>query len=275
LLKTIKRAAVALALVGAACARREGTPPSGELAREAFGNSEFDWRVAESPQRGLRLYLQRGSDADEQWQALTGAVVNAQVRVLALLGEPLGISPDSTADLFFVGSREDMNRLAGRPFAGFVQPGERTAFFVWSSGYRAPLAHELSHLYTFSRWGAPAAGDSAAWLVEGIGAWAGGPCQGHTNRSLAAGLLARNALPSLDDLAQRFRSLPEDVAVPAAGSLVELLHEREGVAGLRRRWQSSAKDALPDAAVVAQWQARVKAATPAQLDVGRLMREGC
>jgi hypothetical protein len=87
--------------------------------------------------------------------------------------------------------------------------------------------------------------------------------------------VARNALPSLDDLAQRFRSLPEDVAVPAAGSLVELLHEREGVAGLRRRWQSSAKDALPDAAVVAQWQARVKAATPAQLDVGRLMREGC
>ena len=245
------------------------------MAREAFGNSEFDWRVAESPQRGLRLYLQRDSDADKQWQALTGAVVNAQVRVLSLLGEPLGISPDSTADLFFVGSREDMSRLVGQPFAGFVQPGERTALFVWSSGFRAPLAHELAHLYTMARWGEPTGGSASAWLVEGIGAWAGGPCQGHTNVSLAAAALARNALPSMDDLAQRFRALPEEIAVPAAGSLVELLHEREGVAGLKRRWQSPAKDALPDAATIAEWQARVKAATPAQLDIARVMREGC
>jgi hypothetical protein len=66
--------------------------------------------------------------------------------------------------------------LVGRPLAGFVQQDEATAFFVWTSAYRAPLRHELAHLYTFQRWGQPPAGAAATWLVEGIGAWAGGPC---------------------------------------------------------------------------------------------------
>jgi hypothetical protein len=168
-----------------------------------------------------------------------------------------------------------MQRISGRPLAGFVQPGEATAFFVWAAGYRAPLRHELAHLYTFERWGLPTAGDTATWLVEGIGAWAGGPCQGHSVDALAAGLLGRQALPPVGALAENFRALPEDVAVPAAGSLTQFLYTREGVAGLRSRWHSTASRMLPDSATVAAWRAHLASVPPATLDITRVMQEGC
>lgn len=167
-----------------------------------FDTPGFSWRVVELPDNGLRLYIQTGTDADADVQAVSDSVVRAQTDVLALLDEPLFAvqsSPDdpgraAPAAIFIVGSRADMQRLAGRPLAGFVQQGEATAFFVWASGYRAPLRHELAHLYTFERWGQPQAGAAATWLVEGIGAWAGGPCLGQSPDALATGLLAADRL---------------------------------------------------------------------------------
>jgi hypothetical protein len=202
--------------------------------------------------------------------------------VLALLVEttdsqlsPRRLGSSEQAALFFLASRADMQRLSGRPLAGFVQPGEATAFFVWAPGYRAPLRHELAHLYTLENWGRPAAGEAATWLVEGIGAWAGGPCQGHSPDALAAGLLMRGALPSVAELAGRLRALPEDVALPAAGSLTQFLYEEEGIAGLRARWQAEANNGLPDSTTDAAWRAHLATVQPAALDITRVMREGC
>ncbi|HEX8243901.1 MAG TPA: hypothetical protein VF541_10405, partial [Longimicrobium sp.] len=103
----------------------------------------------------------------------------------------------------------------------------------------------------------------------------GGPCQGHSPDALAAGLLARGALPSAARLARDFRALPEDVAMPAAGSLVGFLRRREGLDGLRARWRSSAAAAIPDSATEAAWRAHLASVAPATLDVARVMREGC
>jgi hypothetical protein len=156
-----------------------------------------------------------------------------------------------------------------------VQRGEATAFFVWMSGYRAPLRHELAHLYTFERWGQPAAGDAATWLVEGIGAWAGGPCLGESPDALAAGLLARDRLPSVGELSTRFRDLAEDVAMPTAGSLTAFIHAREGIAGLRARWGSGPTGLLPDSVLVAAWRRHLAGVRPGTLDVARVLQEGC
>jgi hypothetical protein len=228
--------------------------------------------VVDLPSHGLRLYIQRGTDADANSRPLTDSLLQAQAHVLALLEEPPG---NDFAELFILGSRADMQRLAGRPLAGFVQQGEATAFFVWSSGYRAPLRHELAHLYTLQRWGQPPAGAAATWLVEGIGAWAGGPWLGKSPDALAAGLLASGRLPSVDELAARFRQLDEDVALPSAGSLIGFVYAREGIAGLRGRWRSGAGAALPDSGLSAAWRTHLAGVQPETLDIARVMQEGC
>jgi hypothetical protein len=270
-----------------ACARTQSGPsPSGPVARRAFAASGFGWRVFELPDRGIRLYLQRGTAAEADADVVADSVKRVQAEVLMMLGEPLHTPRQSNsavpnasgvedAALFFVGSRDDMRRLAGRPLAGFVQRGEATAFFLWARGYRAPIRHELAHLYTFERWGRPAAGDAATWLVEGIGAWVGGSCQGHSPDALAAGLLARDILPSAQQLAASFRSLPEDLALPTAGSLTKFLHSRESIAGLRKRWSARSSQALPDSMTLAAWRAHLRTVRPESLDVARVIREGC
>ena len=267
------------------CARSESGPrPTGTVAARAFNARGFRWRVIELPEQGLRLYMQRHTAADESSDAIVDSVVRAQNDVLALVEEPAVPTtkvgpregrPPGEAALFFLGSRAEMQRLSGRPLSGFVQPGEATAFFVSAPGYRAPLRHELAHLYTLERWGRPAAGEAATWLVEGLGAWAGGPCQGQSPDALAAGLLLRGALPPVAELAARFRALPEEVAMPAAGSLIQFLYTHEGISGLRGRWHSELGRALPDSATEAAWRAYVGSVRPGALDITRVMQEGC
>ncbi len=259
-------------VLGCSDSRHENRP-RGAVALRAYDSAGLSWRVVDIPGDEVRLYLQRRTFADEDTDAIVDSVHEAQSDVLDLLG----LKSDSarSAALFFLGSREDMQRLAGRPNAGFVQPGEASGFFVWARGYRAPLRHELAHLYTFDRWGRPAAGDSAAWLVEGIGAWAGGACQGHSPGPLAAGLLADGRLPTIADLVANFRALPEDAALPAAGSLVDYIHATEGVVGLRRRWRSTHSESLPDSLTEKAWRSWLTVLRPARLDVPRVMREGC
>ena len=82
-------------------------------------------------------------------------------------------------------------------------------------------------------------------------------------------------MPSVEVLAERFRMLPEDVGLSAAGSLIGFLHPGQGVAGLRRKWQQSLRAALPDSAAEAAWRAHLESTPPATLDVSRLMLEGC
>jgi len=271
-----------VSVIAVACGSTDSTPrPSGLVAARVVAAAGFSWRAIDLPHRGLRLYIQQGTVAAAAPRGLTESVVRAQTDVLALLGEPLILPrpsanlPADPAALFFLGSRDDMRRLTGRPLAGFVQPGEATAFFVWAPDYRAPLRHELAHLYTFQRWGLPAGGEAATWLVEGIGVWAGGPCLGQSSDALAAGLLARGRLPSVEDLSARFRDLEENVAMPAAGSLIAFIQVREGIAGLRARWRSGPDLLLPDRALSAAWRTHVARIRPAALDIARVLQEGC
>jgi hypothetical protein len=151
--------------------------------------------------------------------------------------------------------------------------------FAYLPGYRhaSLLRHELTHLITFQEWGQTPHGP---WLVEGLAVWAAGGCQGHSSDALAAGALARGALVPLTRLAASFRDVPEDVAMPQAGSVVGFFIEREGLSALRQLWQASAAGAAhplgaSGPSIEAAWLNRIRRATAATIDIPRVMREGC
>jgi len=250
-------------------------PSRGPVAQKLLSQQGFAWHQTDVP--GARIYTVAGAKDDAEIRAIASQFADLRDEIVAVVGAPPADAP--LADLFFLSSRDEMTRLAGRPLAGFVQPGEPTGVFVAAPGYRLRtlFKHELTHLYTFQTWGSPNAG---AWLVEGIAVWVAGPCQGKTVDALAAGALADNRLIPLKELVGRFRKLPEDPAFFEAASLVGFILHEEGIAGIRRRWSAgdpggghplgSNGDDLE-----MRWRAMLSRAEPARLDVPALIASGC
>ena len=270
-------AAILLALcsVGHLTAQTDG--PGGPLAARLLSTRSAEWRSVARPH--LILHVLKGTSADMDAQAIADSVATIRRELLRRLD--LSASGDSIrpAHVFFVDSREAMRQLTGRPLMGFVQSGELTGVFAYIRGYNtgALLRHELTHLYTFQYWGAPRVG---AWLVEGIAVWEGGLCQGHTPDELAAGARANRGFVPLTELARRFRELPEDVAMPEAGSIAGFLLRREGIRGIRDRWiRRNEGGAHPlgrgGPAVEAAWIAHISSVRPALLDIPRMLHRGC
>jgi hypothetical protein len=251
---------------------RESGPMAGRMLTDHAG----DWRTIEVT--GADIHVRRGSAADRDAHAIGEAVTAARREALALLG---GSRSGGTvrAQLFFLNARDDMQRMTGRPLMGFVQEDEPTGVFVYAPGYRLVplLRHELTHLYSFQLWGPSRAG---TWLVEGLGAWATGTCQGHTNDELASGALARGEIVPLAQLAKGFREVREDVAMPEAGSIVGFLVRQSGLADIRDRWGRETPHGehplgADGAAIERAWLEVVGRARPATLDVPRVIKEGC
>ncbi|HSE43845.1 MAG TPA: hypothetical protein VLA89_00795, partial [Gemmatimonadales bacterium] len=221
---------------------------------------------------GARLHLARGGTAEGDAAAVAESVTVIRRDLLALLGISAANDTARRANLFFLNSRDEMRRLAGRPLAGFIQQGEPTGVFVVTPGYRygSLLRHELAHLYTFETWGAPRAG---RWLVEGFAAWAAGSCQGHSPDELAAGAIARRTLVPLTELAGNFDRVAEDVAMPQAGSVVGFLVRQDGLDAVRSRWREAPAAGHPlgpnGPALEATWLAELNGTRPATLDVPR------
>lgn len=269
--RRVRTALLTLAIVG--CRERSPGAASVSLAARLLADSVTRWH--DTTIVGTRLHFARGSAADSQ----ATAVAESVTVIRRELRKRLGATSDSqTADLFFLGTRDEMRRLSQRPLAGFVQQAEPTGVFVVSRGYHygSLLRHELTHLYTFELWGTPRAG---RWLVEGVAAWMAGTCQRHTNDALAAGVLVNDAFVSLTQLAQQFERTAEDVAMPEAGSAVGYLVQNEGLEAAKTLWQQSAPVGHPlgerGSAFEAAWRDEVRRAKPAKLDVPRLMIEGC
>jgi hypothetical protein len=263
------------ALIGS-CAREQSTHEAGTVARRLLADSATDWRTISIP--GARLHLARGGTSDRHAAAIAESVTVIRRDLLALLGMSAVNDTARRADLFFVNSRDEMRRVAGRPLAGFIQQGEPTGVFVVTAGYRygSLLRHELAHLYTFEAWGAPRSG---RWLVEGFAAWAAGSCQGHSPDELAAGAVARRTLVPLTDLSGNFDHVTEEVAMPQAGSIVGFLVRHEGLDAVGRRWREVPGTGHPlgenGPALEAAWLDELSHVRPATLDVSRVLDEGC
>jgi len=270
-----------LSLVLVACSDRrlpgESARGIGPLAGRMLSDRAADWLTIDVP--GVYIHVRRGSAAEADGQAISGSVSAVRQELFALLRGPESSDAAIQAHFFFVDSRDDTQRLTGRPLVGFIQQGEPTGVFAYTRGYHlAPLLrHELTHLYTFEFWGVPRAGQ---WLVEGVGVWAAGKCQEHSPDELAAGALARGALVPLRQLATAFRDLGEDVAMPQAGSIVGFLIRQGGLAAVQDLWKrerpSTDHPLGPDGETLEKaWLDSLSGARPATLDVPRLLREGC
>jgi hypothetical protein len=274
---TIRGMAIGLLLCAVAegCAHGQTNDDGGPVARRLLADSAADWRTVSVP--GTRLHLARGGAADRDAAAVAESVTAIRRDLLTLLSMPAAHEA-ARADLFFLNSRDEMRRLAGRPLAGFIQQGEPTGVFVVTPGYRyaSLLRHELAHLYTFEVWGAPRAG---RWLVEGFAAWVAGSCQGHSPDELVAGAVARGALVPLTELADHFDRVAEDVAMPEAASVVGFLVRREGLDTIRRRWAEEPGTVHPlgqnGPALEEAWLDELSRVRPATLDIPRLLVEGC
>jgi hypothetical protein len=249
----------------------------GPLARALLADPTTQWRTVERP--NVSIHLLTGTQADTDAIAIADSVVAIRNDLLRHLEISIQTDSAAPADIFFVDGRETMQRIAGRPLMGFVQHDEPTGVFLYMRDYNtaALLRHELTHLYTFQYWGSPRAG---AWLVEGVAIWQGGLCQGYSPDELAAGVLRSGAFVTLTVLAHRFRELPEDVAMPEAGSITEFLFAREGVRGIRSRWaRATDGEGHPlgrdGPELEATWMTRLRRARPAVLDIPRMMSRGC
>lgn len=79
------------------------------------------------------------------------------------------------AHLFLVRDREDVRQLVGQPAGGWTEPDANAVLAAVSDAVSPPLRHELGHLYSHRLWGPP----HAAWLSEGVAAFAVGHCAGY------------------------------------------------------------------------------------------------
>lgn len=83
----------------------------------------------------------------------------------------------------------------------------------------------------------------------------------------------------LTELARNFDRVAEDVAMPAAGSIVGFVASTEGLDAVRRRWSDAPGTGHPlgqdGPALEAAWLDQLSAVPPATLDIPRLMSEGC
>lgn len=281
-LRAIVAGALSLALslaLATACRRVErseiATPirTSGPAARELLARPGFAWRTLTTPI--ARIHVVEGSAVQRILPELADSIADARKIALLTLREP-EIDSEPKLELFLVDTREDMQRLMGRPIGGFAQPGELTAAFVAGPGYHPFLRHELTHAYASVRWGSLAAGE---WLTEGLAALAQGTCQGHTIDELAAGFLANGEVPPLTTLTKRFRDLPELPSYMAAASAAGFLERASSIDAVRALWRSGSTGGHPlgpnGEALESRWRSYLRTLTPASLDTLRLRREGC
>lgn len=257
----------------AIAANGAGVAP-GPAARELLAAPGFDWHTTESTH--LRVHTPAGSYVDAHVKALADSTELARAAALQLLGEPTDHAGEPKAELFFVDTREDMQRLVRMPIGGFAQPGELTAVFVAGDGYKPFLRHELTHAYAAVRWGKLEAGD---WLTEGLGALAQGDCQGHTVDAIAAGYARKDSIPPLRTLAGDFRSFPELPSYIGAASAVDFVRRRSGIGAIRTLWQTPRTNGHPlgtnGDSTEAEWRRHLAGVAPATLDVPSLRRAGC
>jgi hypothetical protein len=248
---------------------------TGPLARRFLATSGFTWHSFESPHARLHL---AGEMALDRVSQLADSVEQARRIALALLDEQ-SIGDEPPLELFFVETRTDMQRLAGRPAAGSAFPNELTAIFVAGVDYHPFFRHELTHAYAAHRWGRRRSG---SWLDEGLAALATGACQEHSVDAVAAGYIATGDSPTLEALSGDFYAIPELPGYFTAASLVDFLKHREGICALRSIWSGNRAGTdrqhplgHDTECLWSEWRRKLAGVIPATLDSVRLRRDGC
>jgi hypothetical protein len=233
---------IGIMLLVGACAgqsgREDATAP---FVRSVLEHESFSWESRTTDR--FALHAVAGSWAAEHLDSL-GAVAHAARRdVLTRLGEGDQPNEDPT-HLFLLRGREDFARLVGQPAGGWTEPEANAILLTAVADGGSPFRHELGHLYSHRRWGAPA----GAWLSEGVAVFAVGHCAGLPLHAWAAGAERQGLLRPLAELEAGFdyaRAAPH----LQAGSFVEFVAERFGMPALRELWRGGLAAAAPATAL--------------------------
>jgi hypothetical protein len=245
------------------------------LARNLLSREGYHWQTHEF-EHG-HVHFLPNSHAEKTKEQISQAIDSVRTAVLTIVGLPE--REDERIDVFFVDSREQMQTLIGRPMGGMVQSGEPTAVLVYNAQFAPFLLHEITHLYTHYRWGAPLNG---RWISEGIAMLVSGDCQGHSIHDFVKGLHEDNRLTPWPEFVRNFDRLDELSANPQAASMVAFLRSKGGMTLVRDVWTSDGWSVVeqrfgaPIGQIEREWWGQVQnTGTAARLDIDRLRREGC
>jgi hypothetical protein len=187
------------------------------------------WRVDTTDHFVVRGIV--ASYAGHNLGSLAGAVERARGSVLRQLGES-DQAEGARAHVFLVRRRDDIRELVGQPAGGWTEPDANAVLAAVHDSVPPPLRHELGHLYSHRRWGAP----YAMWLSEGVAVYAVGHCADIPLHSWAAAIQRTGDATSLEMLERGFdfaRAAPHLMA----GSFVAFVAEAHGIAAVRTLWR--------------------------------------
>jgi hypothetical protein len=159
--------------------------------------------------------------------------------VAGILGEPGCLD---TLNVFYLESRDRMEQLTGRPYAGFSNISTGTIFLVLNPGWRSFEEHEIAHLVTMNCWGR--FHRSSGWMAEAVPIYCDGWCGGHGVLALARYLLEKNLLPGLSELVRDYGELGEIRAGISSASLAAFIVDRFGIDTLRDLWLKGSSDIM-------------------------------
>ena len=199
----------------------------GLQAHRILSDPGYEWITIETPE--TRIHYPVGSFAETKSALLPEQAERSRTAVLGRLNEP-GYS--NTVDVFYVDSRHDMERLVGRPVAGFSYFDDDAVVVVFNSTWRAFERHELAHVVTLGTWPSPA-GDA---VVEGLATYVDGYCGGYENGRVTRALLDTGTGLPLETLTGEFRLQDDLVAYLQAASALEFAVERLDRGVIRTLW---------------------------------------
>jgi hypothetical protein len=245
---------------------------SDDYVRKALEDSTFTWTSTASDR--VTIYCEEGSFADQHRMMILRSVSAALDDVLELLGEAEYRAP---LNVFYLDSREEMERIVGRPYAGFSNWGANGVFLVLNPEWRSFEKHEITHMVTMGMWGAP--DETSRWMIEGVAVYCDGWCREYTVDEVAMSLLSSGELPPLFE---NYADLGEIRAGFYAASVIGFIQHTYGSQALRNLWTNGCgglKGLLGDdvGGIENAWKdyLKQKVTTDPHMDLDIINKEGC
>ena len=157
--------------------------------------------------------------------AFAAAREAAAVRIAATLGDTAAAASPKPVDLFVWDSDREA-RAAGLPRVHFARPAVGLSHLTWDQ----TVGHEIAHVIAFR---AVRPGNPTPLVTEGVAVWLDGSAEDRVAEAAAALAGAGLARADLRALWTEWRRLPQGVAYPVAGAVVEALVQAGGVGRLR------------------------------------------
>jgi hypothetical protein len=192
-----------------------------------LSDDHYEWITIESTH--ARIHVPSGSYAQAHQNILLERAEQSRRTVLSRLFES---DYQETLHLFYVDSREDMERLTGRRVAGFSYFSDSAVVLVYNKEWRPFERHELAHTVTLGTWTSPA----GPAVVEGLATYVEGVCGGYQNGRLTRTILDMGSVIPLETLSRYFRQQDDLVAYLQAASTIEFMVERRGPDALDLLW---------------------------------------